>query len=326
MVEKSDHIVDAVITWVNGNDPSHKAKMQHYLKENTSIGSKSLNMRFTQINEIEFTVKSILKYANFVRNIFIVTDNQIPDFLKNKKDASVKYPNVHVIDHKVIFKEYTNYLPTFNSLAIETMLYKIPNLAEQFIYFNDDFILANETTLEDFFINKTPVLRGNWRVFYDNIWHKKIKNFYNKFFKKEVESKYKHHKGLQKPAEFLNFKTYFFSPHVPSPQLKLDLKVFFEKNTDILVDNIKFKFRHAGQFVASSLSNHLQIKKENYIHKKNEQLIYFQNYKKPLWWLMYKFTKIEKNKNIKFLCLQSLDQCPNHKLEVIKKWLYNRYN
>lgn len=326
MSEKSDHIVDAVITWVNGNDPSHKAKMKHYLKDNTSLNSKSFNMRFTQINEIEFTVKSILKYANFVRNIFIVTDNQIPDFLKNKKDASVKYPNVHIIDHKVIFKEYLHYLPTFNSLPIESLLYKIPNLSEHFLYFNDDLFLANKTKVQDFFIDGKPVLRGFWTPFYEDIWYKKILNFTLKIIGKEKKNLYGYKKGQQNIAKILGFKKYLRLDHTVASLKKSTFNLYYKNNPLILERNIKHRFRHPEQYTNQSLANHLEIKNNNFVLKNNYQLIYFQNYKKPLWWLMYKFNKIEKNKNIKFLCLQSLDQCPNHKLEVIKKWLHNRYD
>ena len=44
-------------------------------------------MRYDQVNEIEFSVKSILKYAKFIRNIYIITDNQKPEFLKDDKIA-----------------------------------------------------------------------------------------------------------------------------------------------------------------------------------------------------------------------------------------------
>jgi|TARA_R100000789_G_scaffold70785_1_gene66519 hypothetical protein len=326
MLRNKDFHVDAVITWVNGNDPKHKTKMQHYLDNKNIINNKSLRMRFDQVNEIEFAVKSILKYAKFVRNIFIVTDNQTPDFLKDKASASKNYPTVSIIDHKIIFKGYEEYLPTFNSLAIETMLYRIPGLADQFIYFNDDVFLANETQVEDFFKNQKPILRGKWNLFYEHIWHKKLKLFFKKITKKQKQSNYKHNKGLQKPAEFLNFKKYFFTPHIPATFLKPSLETFFENNKSILIDNIKSKFREPGQFVAHSLSNHLQIKSENYVHQKDNQLVYFQNYTKPLWWLRYKLSKVENNKNILFLCMQSLDQCPEDKLQFIKTWLHNKYD
>ena len=71
MSKNKDFMVDAVITWVNGNDPVHASKLQEYLEVKEDLGSKSLKMRYNQVNEIEFAVKSILKYAKFVRNILL---------------------------------------------------------------------------------------------------------------------------------------------------------------------------------------------------------------------------------------------------------------
>ena len=146
-------IVDAVITWVDGNDPGHREKMSQYIEDKNSLSNKSVRMRYDQVDEIEFAVKSILKYAKFVRNIFIVTDNQTPDFLKDIEKAKKEYPTVFIVDHKTIFEGYHQYLPTFNCLPIESLLYKIPGLAEHFLYLNDDFFLLRETNVSDFFIN-----------------------------------------------------------------------------------------------------------------------------------------------------------------------------
>ena len=103
-MSKKPLTIDAVITWVDGNDPGHKAKMQSYLENKPVVDDKTIKMRYGQINEIEYCVKSILKFAPFIRNIFIITDDQTPDFLSDPVLAKKEYPNVSVIDHKVIFK------------------------------------------------------------------------------------------------------------------------------------------------------------------------------------------------------------------------------
>ena len=131
--------------------------MSNYLPTNKAIDSKDVRTRFDQVNEIEYAVKSVRKYAKFVRNIFIVTDNQTPDFLKNKTNTEANYTNVKIIDHKIIFKDYLEYLPVFNCRPIETLLYNIPGLAEHFIYFNDDLFLTKKVSSEDFFIEGNPI-------------------------------------------------------------------------------------------------------------------------------------------------------------------------
>jgi len=42
-------------------------------------------------------------------------------------------------------------LPTFNSLAIETMLWRIEGLADRFLYFNDDMMPVGPVKPADFF-------------------------------------------------------------------------------------------------------------------------------------------------------------------------------
>ena len=52
MVSKNSLIVDAVITWVDGNDPKHRENMSKYLEDKKSLSNKSVRMRYDQINEI----------------------------------------------------------------------------------------------------------------------------------------------------------------------------------------------------------------------------------------------------------------------------------
>ncbi|MGB0879658.1 MAG: Stealth CR1 domain-containing protein [Polaribacter sp.] len=323
MQNDNNIVIDAIITWVDGNDPKHKAKMADYLENKTSLDSKSVRMRYDQVNEIEFAVKSILKYAKFVRNIFIVTDNQTPDFLKDKEKAKKEYPSVSIIDHKTIFEGYHQYLPTFNSRSIETQLYKIPNLAEFFIYFNDDLLLLRKTKVEDFFKNGYPVLRGSWKKFNEDIFIKKVKFFFQNNSKRKRAG---HKIAQQKGAKLVGFTKYFKLHHTPHSFRKSTIENYFNNNNDVKIENIKYRFRNNTQFTPQSLANHLEIKNNTYILKNDYQLVYFQNYKKPFWWIKSKLKKVEKDKNKLFLCMQSLDQCPEEKLRYIKNWLHNKYD
>ena len=91
-----------------------------------------------------------------------------------------KYSKVKIIDHKVIFKGFEEFLPVFNSNSIETMVYKIPDLSEHFIYFNDDLFLIKETKPSDFFRDGNPVLRGKWSRFDADLVYKKVGSFLGK--------------------------------------------------------------------------------------------------------------------------------------------------
>ena len=328
VIENNDDIVvDAVITWVDGNDAVHKAKMANYIENKSSLNNKSVRMRYDQVNEIEFAVKSILKNAKFVRNIFIVTDNQIPEFLKDTEKAKIDFPSVSIIDHKTIFEGYHQYLPTFNSMSIESLLYKIPSLSECFLYLNDDFFLTRETKKSDFFINGKPVLRGKWTSFYEDIWYKKIQYFiYNLIGKKEKLNAFGFKKSQQLIVKKLGFKKYVRLDHTITSLRKSTFKTYYQENLKMLESNIKHRFRNSNQYVPQSLANHLEIKNNTFVLKKDYQLVYFQNYKKPFFWIKYKLRKAVKDNNKLFLCLQSLDQCPDEKLSFIKKWLSNKYD
>ncbi|WP_299052374.1 Stealth CR1 domain-containing protein [uncultured Polaribacter sp.] len=319
-------IIDVVFTWVNGNDPNHKEKMKKFISKDL-LESKDIRTKLDQVNEIEFAVKSILKYATFVRNIFIVTDNQIPNFLKNKVKAQEEYPNVIIIDHKTIFKGYHQYLPTFNCLPIESLLYKIPDLAEHFLYLNDDFFLLRETNVTDFFIDGNPVIRGFWTPFSEDIWYKKLQNSIYKIIGKEGKrNTYGFKKGQQNIAKILGFDRYVRLHHTFAPLKKSTYDNYYKKNPEILELNIKHRFRHPEQYTNQSLANHLELKNKTGIVKNDFQLAYFQNYKKPFWWLKNKLKRAENNKNKIFLCMQSLDQCPPKKLAYIKNWLHKKYD
>src|SRR5690606_6238916 len=105
-------------------------------------------------------LRSIRKFAPWIRTIYLVTDQQCPGFLAPKVKSKL---GVELVDHKEVFKGYENVLPTFNSLSIETALYRIPGLSSKFIYFNDDFVLVAPVDKGDFFEKDAVVLRGEWK-------------------------------------------------------------------------------------------------------------------------------------------------------------------
>ena len=76
---KENQHIDIVIAWVDGADPIHKNKRLKFLNKSQEIILPGADeTRFHSSNEVEYCVLSILKFASFVRNIFIVTDNQDP--------------------------------------------------------------------------------------------------------------------------------------------------------------------------------------------------------------------------------------------------------
>lgn len=137
--------IDVVFTWVDDSDIKWKEKYKNYKSEVDieKLGNFSTdNARFNNHDELRYSIKSIELYLPWVRNIFIITDNQNP--LRCESNKKIK-----IIDHKEIIDD--KYLPTFNSHVIEAHLHKVPNLAEHFIYFNDDVFVARPLPPGHFF-------------------------------------------------------------------------------------------------------------------------------------------------------------------------------
>jgi hypothetical protein len=296
--------IDAVILWVDGDDDSYHSKISAYLDKQPNA-TKSFNSRYVQVNEIEYSVNSILKYAPFVNTIFIVTDSQTPPFVKQNESNS-KYSKVKVVDHTELFKGFEGNLPTFNSRTIETCLHRIPDLSEHFIYLNDDFFIINQTSQNDFFTeNGFPVLRG--------IWQK---------FDTKKKGKAGHKEAQDKAAKILDFKKLFRFKHTPHPIRKSTLETYFNENPEVFLENISYKFRNKSQFLPVALANHLEIKNKTCQVQTDLQLLYFRSYKKPLIW--YKFKLNVKSKSKLFLGLQSLNKAPSRILDYIINWLNKR--
>ncbi len=143
--------IDAVITWVNGDDPEWKSEKEFYSNlhlvndsNNNTESRANEDERFRNRNELKYLLRSIEMFAPFIRKIFIVTCGQTPEWLNIDNDRIV------LVNHNEIYKD-KEALPVFNSSSIETQLHHIEGLSEHFIYFNDDFMLTDFCVPNDFF-------------------------------------------------------------------------------------------------------------------------------------------------------------------------------
>ena len=139
--------VDAVYTWVDGSDGKWLEKKKRALEESASCyqaeGISGVG-RFRSNDELKYSLRSVARFAPWIRRVFIVTDDQVPDWL----DTSNR--KVEIVDHRDIFDNKDD-LPSFSSQAIELRLHHIMGLSERFLSFNDDFFLGRPTSVSDFF-------------------------------------------------------------------------------------------------------------------------------------------------------------------------------
>lgn len=137
--------VDLVYTWVDDLDPAWQQRLSQADPSRQPLAADALDPARTRAGDhLRYSLRSVAMYASWVRHIWIVTDNQTPQWLVPD------HPKVTVVDHREIFTD-PSVLPTFNSQAIESQLHHIPGLAEHFLYLNDDFYLGSAVHPEDFF-------------------------------------------------------------------------------------------------------------------------------------------------------------------------------
>lgn len=243
--QTTDKDIDAVILWVDGDDPEWKARCEvarcgNPITRRNDIGG---DLRFRQMREIDWCVAGINKFASFVRKIFIVTDGQDPH-LENTVDKWFENPiPVEIVDHKVIFRGYEQYLPTFQCNSLETMIHRIPGLSERFVYFNDDVVLTNYVKPEDWFSEDGGVVEyGKWMPnFLLDLLHaiKPKKNGLKVVGFKDI---------MENGARLVGSHNTLLMSHTPHTVLKSLSKRLLEEYPDCVDINSRDKFRAPCQY------------------------------------------------------------------------------
>lgn len=314
--------IDIVITWVDGDDPIHKKKREKYLASSNLQQYDDIagTTRYRSVGEIDYCVASILRFAPFVNHIYIVTDNQDPqlDPFINKYFPENQIP-ISIIDHKTIFKGYEEYLPTFNSLSIETMLYRIPGLSENFVYLNDDFMLTAPIKPEDWFINDMPVIYGYWHYTFTARLMRTIGKL------KKGHSAFKFRDSMLNAATILGKKAswkFFRIVHAPLALKRSLYERFYQEHPNLLVHNIQHRFREKTQYNPQVLFQTMMAVDHQCIVKSDKNTVAYlqprphrpKNFRKQM-------EKIYHQKGFLFCCINSLDQGTEEQQKEIVDWI-----
>jgi Stealth protein CR2, conserved region 2/Stealth protein CR1, conserved region 1 len=242
--------IDVVIAWVDGADPVHRAKRKRYLADPSGDAKPERaahdERRFSDNDEIRFCLRSIRNYAPWIRTIWLVTDNQVPAAIDRVR---AELDNICIVDHREIFRGYEQLLPTFNSYAIETMLWRIEGLADRFLYFNDDMMLVGPVEPTDFFSNGGKVkLRGRW-----SNWQEQVEKGSTFFGSTKLLG-----------AEMLGYTSehFFSSGHTIYPLRRPVMEELFEEFQSAFLANAAYRFRDRKQFWPVSAHDHLLLKSD----------------------------------------------------------------
>lgn len=247
-------LIDAVITWVDGDDPGHAAKRASFQAAETH-SSATASTRFAHRGEIRYCVWSLFTFCPFIRRVFIVTDDQKPYAVDGIVAGNADWASrVEIVNHRSIYREHADLLPVFSSRSIETMLYRIPGLAENFIYLNDDIFIGRPLTADYFFREGKPVLRGDLALFPSPLVTQ-IKGLFRRGPKRAG------FKEAQQNAARLVGRTgtYLLAGHHPHALRRDTIANFVEKDVRALRAQAGHRFRSPEQYSPIGLSNNLEL-------------------------------------------------------------------
>ena len=201
--------IDLVYLWVDGNDPKWQAKRNAFLERKVENSLSSFNGRYVNNDELKYSLRSVERYAPWIRKIFIVSDDQTPEWL------DIENPKIKIIDHKEILPAES--LPCFNSNVLEHFLYKISNLSEYFILSNDDTFFNKIVSPTTFFgKDGFPIIRLTRKPFRRFRWFLR-----EQIFKKPHKL---YSKALFNAAELVKRKFGFFYNGLPHHNIDSYLK------------------------------------------------------------------------------------------------------
>ena len=321
---KSLDKIDAVITWVDGNDKKFTAiKNKYLLSEDIKLYSPEEfgDHRYIQSNELEILLQSIIRFAPFIDKIYIIhaQTEAINKIIIRNTSSDIK-DKIELVHHEIIFKGYEKYLPTFNSLSIETVLHRIPGLAEHYIYFNDDFFLLRDCQASDFFSGGIPISSGylahtnSIAVKYDS---------YKALSSKTVGFVIPMKNTVRVLDGFENglFVRLYHSPYVFR---KSTLNNFFEKNQSTLLSNISYKFRSYDQFSTASLAATLEYRNEGARPKNIFRHIYLKPVSRFPGYAIIKIIPFILFNRVIFGCFQNMSEAKSSVRLFLSEWLNNK--
>ncbi len=313
--------IDAVIAWVDGDDPAHREKRLRFAtKDQTQNDEVGGEIRFSSIGEIYYCVASLLRFAPFIRKIFIVTDGQDPqlgDFIGRFFPETET--EVEIIDHKVIYRGYEDCLPVFNSLSIETMLWRIPGLSEHYIYLNDDFMLISPVTREDFFQDGKAICYAS-----------KFSLHFGKLLRAVKPKRggvriFGFKDAMINAADVAGEKRHFlYIGHIPLAQKRSVFEKFYTEHPEAMEKNMRPRFREPFQYNPQELCYLLGTAGGACTVKPRKGKDLYIKPKDRPGYMERKLRRFDKSKTALFCCFNSLGYASEKDIETATRWIRRR--
>ena len=136
--------IDLVVLYVDSSDKNWQELFNQYNpSEKISEEVNAVNRFRGQGDFFKYWFRCVARNLWWINKVHLVvqSESQVPKWINRNV--------VHVVTHNQIIPE--EFLPTFNSTAIEMFIHRIPGLAERFLYANDDIYPMREMKLDNFF-------------------------------------------------------------------------------------------------------------------------------------------------------------------------------
>lgn len=247
-------MIDFVVLWVDGNDPAWQTEKAKYSPQKTD-DSNSPN-RYRDWGLMPYWFRAVEKFTPWVRKIHFVTWGHTPPFLNTDN------PKINIVRHEDYMPK--DVLPTFSSHALEVNLHRIPDLAENFVYFNDDMFILRPIPETSFFKDNLPCTYGGEVpmsfIGEVGIWqHAAVNNMgiINKHFDKRtqyalhkdkyINKAYRWQDNIRSALLWKLFPDFFYgfqNLHAPAAYCKKTFEEVWSKEYAILNSTTANRFRH----------------------------------------------------------------------------------
>ena len=278
--------IDVVIPWVDDSDPEWRKQRDFWAKKTSYDKFEKSNVRFQSWDNLQYWFRSIETCMPWINKIFFVTWGHIPEFL------NVNHPNIRVIKHEDFIP--SKYLPTFNINTIEMNFFRIPELSENFIYFNDDTLPLQPIDEEYFFKDdnvcdeaiENIITTTSFGAVSRAIRYAQVNNMFiiNKYFKKrEVQKKnwdkwycedYGDRLERTKACAFWRDFPGFYDPHMANALKKSTIEHLWSIEPELLDAGSMNKFRGSSD-VTQYLARYWQICTGDFVPRRTQGKVFF---------------------------------------------------
>lgn len=311
--------IDFVILWVDDTDTEWQKEKERYKPKEKIANTAN---RYRDWETLKYWFRGVEKFAPWVNNIFFVTYGHLPKWL-NLENTKLK-----IVKHEDFMEN--EYLPTFNSNAIELNLHKIKGLEKNFVLFNDDVYIIKPVKENDFFEENLPkeefaenTIIPDGDIFPHTIFNniEIINKYYDKnIIKKNNKGKYYNIKYGKNNIRTLLLKPYkkfvgIYNPHICTSFKKEYFDKIWSLEKEKCENTSKSKFRNKEN-ITQYLIRYFQLLDGNFIPRSNKfgKLLEIKDNKSIKNILLH----IEKQKE-KIICINDNDINGKVDFEVAKK-------